>query len=47
MRAVLSLRQQWGRRDTEPGQGGLEQNGRGICLHPMQYRAVGYPSHSP
>lgn len=47
MRAALSVRQQWGRRGTEPGQGELEQNGRGICPHPVLCRAVGYPSHSP
>lgn len=46
MRAALSVWQQWGRRGTEPGQGGLEQNGFGICLHPVLRRAVGYLSHS-
>lgn len=47
MRAALSVRQQWGRRGTEPGQGGLEQNGFGICPHPVLRTAVGYPSRSP
>lgn len=49
MRAVLSVRQQWGRRGAETGHGGLERNSCGICPHPMSFpsQSLGLPHSGP